>query len=83
MNLFLVILTANLFTFYFLQQGQFHKKWKLDFKPFNCSICLSAWSGLIIYFLPSFIQYPILALFGSGFIAPFFRNFFTNLYFKQ
>lgn len=83
MNIFLIILTANVFSFYFISQGQFHKKWHLDFKPFNCSICLTAWAGLGIYFLPEFLQYPVLALFGSGFIAPFFRNFFTNLYFKQ
>lgn len=83
MNIFLIILSANVFSFFFINQIQFHKKWHLDFKPFNCTLCLSAWVGLGLYFCPTIVQYSFLALFGSGFIAPFFRNFFVNLYFKQ
>jgi hypothetical protein len=83
MSILEVILTSNIITFYWIHQGRFPEKLDLQFKPFNCDICLSAWIGAILYFLPSYVQYPLLALFGSGMIAPFFRNFLTNIYYYK
>ena len=75
-----IILAANLFTFYFINQGRFPDKWKLKFKPFNCDICLSAWVGILLFLLPNWITYATLAMFGSGALSPYFRNFLVNLY---
>ena len=83
MNAIEVIITANLFTFYFINQARFPEKWNINFKPFNCTMCLSAWSSLLIYFIPSYIQYPILITFASGVSAPLIKNFLTNLYFSK
>lgn len=78
-----VILAANFFAFFFITQNNFPVKWKLDFKPFNCSLCLSAWVALALFFLPSFVTNAMLCMFGAGVISPFFRNFLTNLYTNQ
>jgi hypothetical protein len=80
MNLIEIILAANFFSFYFIVQNNFPQKWKLNFKPFNCTLCLTAWIGLILYILPLWATEVMLCMFGAGVIAPFFRNFLTNLY---
>jgi hypothetical protein len=80
MNLIEIILAANFFSFYFIVQNNFPQKWKLNFKPFNCTLCLTAWVGLILYILPLWATEAMLCMFGAGVIAPFFRNFLTNLY---
>jgi hypothetical protein len=82
MSIVEIIILANMISFYFISQAGLPDKLGLDFKPFNCSLCLSAWIGLILYFLPSWIDYSLLCMFGAGFISPFFRQFFANLYFK-
>lgn len=80
MNLIEIILAANFFSFYFIVQNNFPQKWKLNFKPFNCTLCLTAWVGLALYLLPDWTTHAMIAMFGSGVIAPFFRNFLNNLY---
>lgn len=83
MTLFKIILAANFFSFYFIVQNGFPQKWKLDFKPFNCTLCLTAWVGLSLYLLPNLVTDGVICMFGAGMIAPFFRNFLNNLYQKQ
>jgi hypothetical protein len=80
MKIIEVILAANFFSFYFIVQNNFPQKWKLNFKPFNCTLCLTAWIGLILYILPLWATEAMLCMFGAGVIAPFFRNFLNNLY---
>lgn len=80
MKIFEVILAANFFSFYFIVQNNFAQKWKLNFKPFNCTLCLTAWIGLILYILPLWATEAMLCMFGAGVISPFFRNFLNNLY---
>ena len=80
MNLIEIILAANFFSFYFIVQNNIPQKWKLNFKPFNCTLCLTAWVGLILYILPLWATETMLCMFGAGVIAPFFRNFLNNLY---
>ena len=75
-----IILAANFFSFYFIVQNSFPQKWNLNFKPFNCTLCLTAWVGLLLFFLPDLITDVVVCMFGSGVIAPFFRNFLNNLY---
>jgi hypothetical protein len=80
MEIIKIILAANFFSFYFIVQNNFPQKWKLNFKPFNCTLCLTAWAGLALYLLPNLITDAVVCMFGAGVIAPFFRNFLNNLY---
>jgi len=82
MEIFKIILAANLFSFYFITQNNFPIKWSLDFKPFNCTLCLSAWVGLLLFLLPTYATNLVLCMFGAGVFSPFIRNFLTNLYQK-
>lgn len=69
MHLLLTIIAAALFSFYFIEFARFHKKLKIDFKPFNCLVCLPAWTGLALYFLPSFITEIIIVMFSAAILA--------------
>ena len=80
MNLIEIILAAKFFSFYFIVQNEFPRKWKINFKPFNCTLCLTAWVGLALYLLPIQVTDAVICMFGAGVIAPFFRNFLNNLY---
>ena len=66
----LSILAAISFSVYFTEIAQLNKKLKLDFKPFNCTPCLAAWSGLGFYLLPDYITGVALSMFASGILAP-------------
>jgi hypothetical protein len=48
---------------------EWHRKIVPNIKPFNCCPCLSAWSGLIAYFIPEFLLIPMAVLFMSGTIG--------------
>lgn len=80
MQIIETILAANFFSFYFIVQNDFPRKWKINYKPFNCTLCLTAWVGLLLYFLPIEVTDAVVCMFGAGVIAPFFRNFLNNLY---
>ena len=75
------IITGIAFAFFFTEMHQFHKKWKLDFRPFNCVSCLSAWSSLVIYLLPDYIKLGLMAMFVSGAIAPLFVKLYNNFFY--
>jgi len=77
-----IILASNLFTFYFITQSRLPEKLKLTIPPFNCPLCLTAWTGLALFLLPSIVTYGVLAMFGSGVFAPYFKNFLINIYNK-
>ncbi len=76
-----VIITALAFAFFFNELHQFHKKWKIDFRPFNCISCLASWSGLVFYFLPESVLNVILTMFVSGIIAPLFVKIYQRFYY--
>jgi hypothetical protein len=69
MYLLLKIIAAALFSFYFIEMARFHKKWKIDFKPFNCLVCMPAWVALILYWLPFYVTEMILVMFGAAILA--------------
>jgi hypothetical protein len=75
------IITGIAFAFFFTEMHQFHKKWKLDFRPFNCVSCLSAWSSLVLYLLPDIIKMPLLIMFISGTFAPLFVKLYNNYFY--
>lgn len=65
MKLFEIIIAAALFSFYFIDMARFPKKWKLDFKPFNCLVCLPAWIALALYFLPTTVTEIVIVMMAA------------------
>lgn len=76
----MIIIAALMFSMFFVEIHRFDQKWKLDFKPFNCASCLSAWIALILYFLPKEITEIMLVMFTAGTVAPILRMLFLKLY---
>lgn len=69
MRLFEIIIAAALFSFYFIDMARFPKKWKLDFRPFNCLVCLPAWVALALYFLPEFVTEVLIVMMAAAILS--------------
>lgn len=74
------ILASALFSYYFIEMGRFPLKWKLNFKPFNCLVCLPAWVALALYLLPIEVTEIIIVMFGSAILAVLFKTLMTKAY---
>ena len=74
------ILASALFSYYFIEMGRFPLKWKLNFKPFNCLVCLPAWIALALYLLPIEVTEVIIVMFGSTILAVLFKTIMTKAY---
>ena len=80
---FKIVLTVLLSVFYFIDMGRFPEKWKVNFKPFNCHMCLSFYLAILYFWLPPIALNMILVAFASGVSAPLFKNLMTNIFFKK
>jgi hypothetical protein len=78
-----VLLATLFFTFYFIDMARLPERWNINFKPFNCNMCLAVYVAIILYLVPVIILNIVLVGFMSGVFAPMFRNLFTNLFFKK
>lgn len=79
-----IILASIAFTFYFIEMTRIPEKIKLiKRKPFTCMMCLSVWVSLSLFFAPVWVTNLVLAMFGTGVLAPFIRNFLHSLMFKK
>jgi hypothetical protein len=76
----MIIIAALMFSIFFVEIHRFDQKWKLDFKPFNCASCLSAWIALALYFLPKEITEIMVVMFTSGVLAPILRLLVLQIY---
>jgi hypothetical protein len=74
------ILASALFSYYFIEMGRFPLKWKLNFKPFNCLVCLPAWTALALYLLPIEVTEIIIVMFGSAILAVLFKTLMNKAY---
>jgi hypothetical protein len=74
------ILASALFSYYFIEMGRFPLKWKLNFKPFNCLVCLPAWVALALYLLPIEVTEIIIVMFGSAILAVLFKTLMNKAY---
>ena len=70
----LTILAAALFSFYFIEMARLHKKWKIDFKPFNCLVCLPAWVALALYLMPQIVTDIAIVMFGAAILSVFLNT---------
>jgi len=79
-NKIMIIIAAICFAIFFVEIHQFHRKWKLDFKPFSCTSCLAAWTGLALYLLPAICTDVIAFVFIPGVLAPLLSKLMWNLW---
>lgn len=68
------IIAAALLSFYFIEMARLHKKWKLDFKPFNCLVCLPAWVALALYLMPQIMTDIVIVMFGAAILSVFLNT---------
>jgi hypothetical protein len=74
------ILAAGLFSFYFIEMARFHKKLKLDFRPFNCLVCLPAWVALALYLLPMYVTDVIIVMMGAAIFSVLLKTLMNKAY---
>lgn len=75
------ITAAIFFAFFFVEILRWHKKSELfNRKPFNCIPCLSAWSAMVLYFLPTSVSDFILVMFGAGTCGAIFIQLMNKIY---
>jgi hypothetical protein len=74
------ILAAALFSYYFIEMARFHKKWKLDFRPFNCLVCLPAWVALALYLLPIYVTEVMIAMMGAAILSVLLKTLMNKAY---
>jgi hypothetical protein len=83
MLLIKTVITSIFLVFYFIDLTRLPEKWKINFKPFNCNLCLSFYVAIILYSVPVWVLNYILVASISGVIAPLFRNLMVNIFFKK
>jgi hypothetical protein len=74
------ILAAISFAIFFVEVHQLHIKWELNFKPFSCTSCLSAWVGLALFILPEISTNIFAVVFIPGALAPVLTKLMWNLW---
>jgi hypothetical protein len=83
MTLIKIVIASLFLVFYFIEMTRLPEKLKLNFKPFNCSLCLSFYVAIILYLVPNNILNCVLVASVSGVAAPLFRNLMMNIFFKK
>jgi hypothetical protein len=83
MLLIKTVIASVFLVFYFIDMTRLPEKLKLNFKPFNCNLCLSFYVAIILYSVPVWVLNYILVASISGVIAPLFRNLMMNIFFKK
>jgi hypothetical protein len=83
MLLLKIVIASLFFVFYFIDMARLPEKLKVNFKPFNCNMCLSVYVATILYFLPVMVLNCVLVAFVAGVSAPLFRNLMNNIFFKK
>ena len=82
--LLLKIVIATLFSvFYIIDMARLPEKLKVNYKPFNCNMCLSVYVAIALYLLPVVVLNCVLVAFVAGVSAPLFRNLMNNIFFKK
>lgn len=72
-----IILTAICASLFFNYIHRLHIKWNLNYKPFSCVTCLSAWLGILFLCTPELILNIFTAMFVSGVLAAI-AEFYLN-----
>jgi hypothetical protein len=83
MLLLKIVIASLFFVFYFIEMARLPEKLKVNFKPFNCNMCLSVYVAIAFYFLPVMVLNCVLVASVAGVSAPLFRNLMNNIFFKK
>jgi len=73
----ITLLAGFLFSYYFVNIAGVPSAVKKGFKmmphqrikPFDCVTCLSFWSAVVLYLLPTELSYFLAVVFGAGFLG--------------
>ena len=79
-NIVLNIVASALFSFYFIEMGRFHLKLKINFRPFNCLVCLPAWIALALYLLPMYVTDVIIVMMGAAIFSVLLKTIMNKAY---
>ena len=74
-----VLIASVTFTLYFVTFARLHIKFKLNFKPFNCEVCLPFYVALVLLFCHESISEIVIVLFGSGILTALIARLISRL----
>lgn len=74
-----VVMASVLFSLYFITFSKLYLKFKLNFKPFNCEVCLPFYVALVLLFCPESISEIVIVLFSGGIIAALISRLISRL----
>jgi len=77
-----ILIASVAFGVFFVDIHRLGEKLKLNFKPFTCASCLSAWMALLLLLIPQLIS-VVLVMFVAGVIAPIIRMIMDYLWNKS
>ena len=69
MEMIKVLIASVVFTLYFVTFARLHIKFKVNFKPLNCEVCLPVYIAAILLFLPEIVSDCVIVVFGSGVLS--------------
>lgn len=78
-----IILTSFLLSFWFIHMSGMARSLRLNFKPFNCDVCLPVWVAIGLYWSPVWIVDMLLTAFAAGVASYFLTNLMLNLRNRQ
>lgn len=64
-----IILTAICASLFFNYIHRLHIKWNINYKPFSCVSCLSAWLAILFLYTPELILNIATVMFVSGVLS--------------
>jgi hypothetical protein len=79
MEMIKVLIASVVFSLYFITFAQLHIKFKLNFKPLNCEVCLPFYVALVLLFCPEIVSEIIIVLFSGGIIAALISRLISRL----
>ena len=70
-----IIFAAPAFAYLLILAYRWHERFPfLNRKPFNCVVCLSAWTGISLFFLPDVVAQAVAAFSLSGILGKIMYN---------
>jgi hypothetical protein len=79
MEMIKVLIASVVFSLYFITFAQLHIKFKLNFKPLNCEVCLPFYVALILLFFPEIVSEIIIVLFSGGILTAIIARLISRL----
>ena len=79
MEMIKVLIASVTFTLYFVTFARLHIKFKVNFKPLNCEVCLPFYIALILLFCPEIVSEIIIVLFGGGILSALIARLISKL----